>query len=103
MYEICSSFKFLWKIACKSPKIFFTGIVISSQQINDANWKRPHLPSIRKGILADGLGLSFAGLFGSIGLSASPSFIGVSKITGALIICPMQITLETILLHPFVA
>lgn len=59
------------------------GTIITSQQVNDAEWKRPYQPSLHKGILADGIGLTFAGLFGVLGLSASPSAVGISKITGA--------------------
>lgn len=59
------------------------GTIITSQQINDDEWTSPDMRSIKKGILADGIGLCLAGLLGTTGLSASPSSVGVSKLTGA--------------------
>lgn len=59
------------------------GTIISSQQLNDSNWSHPDYASIKKGVLADGLGAAIAGMMGSSGISASPSSVGVAKMTGA--------------------
>ena len=59
------------------------GVVTTCQKINDADWKRPELASIRGGILADGIGCAIGGLLGAIGMNTAPSLVGVSKATGA--------------------
>lgn len=59
------------------------GVIATAQRINDVNWKRPQRRSIEGGVLADGLGCAVAGLFGSLGVSASPSAVGISQATGA--------------------
>jgi xanthine permease XanP len=59
------------------------GVVTTAQKINDAEWKRPQNESIKKGILADGLGCFFGGMMGVSGLSSSPSSVGISQVTGA--------------------
>jgi len=59
------------------------GIVTTAQQINDTDWVKPEMKSIRGGILADGLGCLIAGALGSTGLSSSPSSVGISQATGA--------------------
>jgi NCS2 family nucleobase:cation symporter-2 len=40
------------------------GVVTTCQRINDADWKRPDLRSIRGGVLADGLGCAVGGVLG---------------------------------------
>jgi xanthine/uracil permease len=59
------------------------GVVTTCQKINDGEWKRPDLVSIRGGILADGIGCILGGLIGVIGMNTAPSLVGVSKATGA--------------------
>lgn len=59
------------------------GTIITSQQINDADWTHPDYHSIKKGVLADGIAATIAGFFGASGISASPSSVGVAKLTGA--------------------
>jgi xanthine permease XanP len=59
------------------------GVVTTCQKINDADWKHPQLPSIRGGIVADGIGCAIGGLLGVIGMNTAPSLVGVSKATGA--------------------
>ena len=59
------------------------GVVITCQQLNDADWKRPEMRSIKGGVLADGLGCAVSGLIGGIGMSAAPSAVGITKATGA--------------------
>ncbi len=66
---------------CSSLKL--TGDIISCQKINDSDWKRVDMASVQRGIVAEGLGTTAAGLLGGTGLSASSSNIGMSYATGA--------------------
>jgi len=50
---------------CASVKTI--GNLTTCQKINDADWKRPEMPGIRDGLLADGLGMSISGLIGGMG------------------------------------
>ncbi|MFO1055413.1 MAG: solute carrier family 23 protein [Dongiaceae bacterium] len=59
------------------------GVITTCQKLNDADWKRPDLASIRRGTLADGLGCVLAGLIGGVGLNTGPSLVGVSSATRA--------------------
>jgi NCS2 family nucleobase:cation symporter-2 len=52
------------------------------QKINDADWKRPDMTNIGKGILADSIGCMAGGVFGGMGQSTSSSNIGLSIATG---------------------
>lgn len=58
------------------------GDISMAQKINDRNWIRPDMTSIRKGIVADGLATMLSGLAGSIGGNTQSSSIGVSNATG---------------------
>lgn len=59
------------------------GVVTTCQRINDADWKRPDLRSIRGGVLADGIGCALGGLLGVVGMGSAPSLVGVSQASGA--------------------
>jgi len=59
------------------------GLITTCQKINDADWKRPDLGPIQRGILADGIGCMVGGLLGVMGMNTAPSLVGVSKATGA--------------------
>jgi NCS2 family nucleobase:cation symporter-2 len=58
------------------------GVLTTCQQIEDAAWKRPEMKSIAGGVFADGLGCAVGGAVGTPGISASPSLVGIEKITG---------------------
>jgi xanthine permease XanP len=58
------------------------GVLTTCQQIDDAAWKRPEMKSIAGGVFADGLGCAVGGAVGTPGMSASPSLVGIEKITG---------------------
>ena len=58
------------------------GVLTTCQQIDDATWKRPEMKSIAGGVFADGLGCAVGGAIGTPGMSASPSLVGIEKITG---------------------
>jgi len=66
---------------CASVKTL--GNLTTCQKINDGDWKRLDMVSIRKGLLADGLGMSLSGLMGGMGQSTASSNIGLSLGTGA--------------------
>ncbi len=59
------------------------GVITTSQKINDDDWKRPELTSIKGGMLADGLASVVSGLLGGIGQNTAPSLVGISKASGA--------------------
>ena len=59
------------------------GDITTCQKINDADWQRPDMRNVRRGMLADGLGCLAAGLSGGHGLSGSSSNVGLSLATGA--------------------
>jgi xanthine permease XanP len=59
------------------------GVITSCQKINDADWKRPEMGSIRGGVLADGIGCALGGLLGATGMNTAPSLVGLSSATGA--------------------
>ncbi|WP_288901539.1 solute carrier family 23 protein [uncultured Sneathiella sp.] len=59
------------------------GVITTCQKINDDDWRRPDIKSIKGGMFADGLGCMLAGALGTMGTNAAPSLVGVSKASGA--------------------
>jgi xanthine permease XanP len=72
---------FLIASLCTSVKTI--GNLTTCQKINDAEWKRPDMPSLKKGLLADGMSVSLSGVLGGMGQSTASSNIGLSLGTGA--------------------
>jgi xanthine permease XanP len=72
---------FLIASLCTSVKTI--GNLTTCQKINDADWKRPDMPNLKKGLLADGMSVSISGLLGGMGQSTASSNIGLSVGTGA--------------------
>ena len=70
-------------IAGAAATLRTVGVVTTCQKINDDDWKRPEMRSIRGGILADGIGCTIAGVLGTMGMNTAPSLVGVSKGSGA--------------------
>lgn len=66
---------------CASVKTL--GNITTCQKINDLDWKRPQMQSIKQGLLSDGLSMSLSGLLGGMGQSSASSNIGLSLATGA--------------------
>jgi NCS2 family nucleobase:cation symporter-2 len=58
------------------------GCVTTCQKINDADWVRPDMRSMERGVLADAAGTFAAGLLGTVGVNSSPTSIGVSNASG---------------------
>ena len=70
-------------IAALAMSLNTVGAVTAAQRANDADWKRPDLPNIGRGILADGLTNVVAGLIGGVGQSSTSGAVGLSVATGA--------------------
>ena len=68
-------------VLCSTLKT--VGDLTTCQRINDADWKRPDMHNISRGILADGVSALTAGIAGGFGQSTSSSNIGLSIATGA--------------------
>lgn len=58
------------------------GTITICQRINDANWVRPDLPSVTRGVLADGLTTAAAGIAGAVGTNTSTPGVGVAAASG---------------------
>ena len=59
------------------------GDLTNSQKINDADWKRPDMGSIRGGILAESCAVMLSGGAGTMGLTISSANVGLTIATGA--------------------
>lgn len=59
------------------------GDVVTAQRVEDADWVRPDLATVRGGVLADGAGTVVAGLLGSpIGLNTFSGSVGLAAAAG---------------------
>src|SRR5262249_59297950 len=58
------------------------GDITNCQKINDRDWIRPDLTSIRNGIVADGVGTIAASFLGTLGSSTYSSSVGMSTAVG---------------------
>lgn len=70
-------------VATLSSALKTMGDLTICQKINDADWKRPDMRSISRGILACAFGNLVSGLAGGLGQSVSSSNVGLSIATGA--------------------
>lgn len=70
-------------LASLSALLKTVGAVTTCQKINDANWTRPDMAEVQRGVAADGLATVAAAVMGSTGQNSSTSNIGVSSATGA--------------------
>jgi len=59
------------------------GVITTCQRINNAAWRHPDTENVRKGVLADGLANIVGGILGGVGMSVSPTLVGISAATGA--------------------
>jgi len=57
-------------------------LISQCQKLSDADWREPEMGSLRRGVLADGLGTVISGLVGSLGVNTMPSAVTVSAVTG---------------------
>ncbi len=79
-----ASFLVPFGVAAIAATLKVTGNVTSLQKANDADWKRPDLQSVSRGVLADGLGTIVAGGLGAFGLNSSTPAVGLATATGVL-------------------
>jgi NCS2 family nucleobase:cation symporter-2 len=59
-----------------------TAVVTTYQRLTDAEWVRPDMTSIGRGILGDGIATTISGLLGTYGLSISTANVGLVAATG---------------------
>ncbi len=72
---------FLIAAVCASLKC--VGDITTCQKINDAEWKRPDMHNISKGILAEAVKTTLGGVIGGCAHTTSSANIGLSLATGA--------------------
>lgn len=71
-------------VAALAASFKTTGNVITCQKLNDADWKRPDMRSISRGVLADGLATVTAGVVGTTGVNSATMNVGLANATGVL-------------------
>ncbi len=71
-------------IAAISMTIKTSGDIIALQKISDAEWIRPDMNSVSKGLLSSALGTVIAGLGGGVGQATMSSNIGFAAASGIL-------------------
>jgi len=81
-YSFEPSLMLPFAIAGLASGLRVVGVLTTCQQMNDAAWRRPNMESISGGVIADGIGCAVGGALGAPGMSASPSLVGIEKITG---------------------
>lgn len=70
-------------IAAIAASLRTIGVITTCQKINDEDWKKPDIKTIKRGMLADSLACFIGGLIGSPGINTGPSLVGVSQASGA--------------------
>ena len=59
-----------------------TAVVTTYQRLTDADWVRPDMASIGRGVLGDGIATTVSGLLGTYGLTISTANVGLVAATG---------------------
>ena len=59
-----------------------TAVVATYQRLTDAEWARPDMTSIGRGVLGDGIATTIAGLLGTYGVTVSSANVGLVAATG---------------------
>jgi NCS2 family nucleobase:cation symporter-2 len=59
-----------------------TAVVTTYQRLTDAEWVRPDMVSIGRGVLGDGIATTIAGLLGTYGVTISSANVGIVAATG---------------------
>lgn len=59
-----------------------TAVVTTYQRLTDADWVRPDMQSISRGVFGDGIAAVFSGLLGAYGLTISTANVGLVAATG---------------------
>jgi len=81
-YSFEPSLMLPFAIAGLASGLRVVGVLTTCQQMNDAAWRRPNMESISGGVIADGIGCAVGGALAAPGMSASPSLVGIEKLTG---------------------
>jgi xanthine permease XanP len=69
-------------IAAVAAAMKAVGTISVCQRMNDADWVRPDMRSITRGVLADGAGTALAGVGGALGTNTSTPAVGLAAATG---------------------
>lgn len=69
-------------IAAVAAAMKAVGTITVCQRMNDADWVRPDMRSITRGVLADGASTVVAGVAGALGTNTSTPAVGLAAATG---------------------
>jgi len=69
-------------IAAVAAAMKAVGTIAVCQRMNDADWVRPDMRSITRGVLADGVSTAVAGVAGALGTNTSTPAVGLAAATG---------------------
>jgi NCS2 family nucleobase:cation symporter-2 len=69
-------------IASVAAAMKAAGTITICQKMNDANWVRPDMRSVTRGVLTDGAATMLAGLAGGVGTNTSTPSAGLAAATG---------------------
>ena len=72
----------LFAIASIAAAMKAVGTITVCQRMNDADWVRPDMRSIMRGVLADGASTALAGVAGAVGTNSSTPSVGLAAATG---------------------
>jgi NCS2 family nucleobase:cation symporter-2 len=73
----------LFAMAALAATVKGSGLVVVSQKMNDADWKKADMAKVEKGLLADSLGTMTAGLLGGTGTNLAAASVGLCQASGA--------------------
>lgn len=106
---------FAFLVALVALKATAAGSLVVMQRASDANWSRPDAPPIRRGLLANAVGMVAAGAIGAACPGPATAAVGLSIATGTLArrivaigavmlvvvaLCPKLVTLFVIVPEP---
>jgi xanthine permease XanP len=69
-------------VAAVAAALKAVGLITVCQKSTDADWVRPEMGSMSRGVMADGATTSLAGLFGTVGMNIVASSVALSASTG---------------------
>lgn len=69
-------------VAAIAAALKVIGLITVCQKSTDADWVRPDMGSMSRGVMADGATTSLAGLFGTVGMNIVASSVALSASTG---------------------
>ena len=69
-------------VACLAVAMKAVGTITVCQRMVDANWVRPDMRSVTRGVLTDGVSTMLAGAAGAMGTNTSTPSVGLASATG---------------------